>query len=63
MNQEIIQLSDDMTVIADEYADEDGTGTCSKCGGQCMDYRDDVPNVGNRLGDDPVCQSCAEEYN
>ena len=54
-------MSDEITLTTCEYTDADGTGTCSQCGGQCMDPDQDG-DVGITRDGAPICSGCAEGY-
>ena len=48
---------DTLSITCIQYADEDGSGSCSKCGSQCLDRS--VDPCGITLDGKPICSACA----
>ena len=57
MREQVQEYSDGLNVVFREVNDEeDGTGICSLCGGQCLDPEHD--GGGRTLDEQMICEIC-----
>jgi hypothetical protein len=50
-------MAEDLSVAGITMTDDQGTGTCSRCGAQCLGRED---SCHTEIDGEPVCHTCSE---